>query len=530
MANLPESVPATHERPLHPADVALTSRGRAAPEPVANDLAPGDSAWDLGTKRTVIVILLIAVVGVIQASRPIIPMLVVAGVIAYFLSPIVDLAGRIHIPRTITTIVLYLLLLIGIVLTPVLLAPVLLSQLASLNFDVPTTAFRLFAWLGTTISTLPDTLDLFGFTVQVSGITQQIEQSYRNFAFIPTLAEILSYFQQLISTATNVVGSTAAIGVSVVGGIVQAFIAILLVFFLSLYLTKDAPDIRAYIEGLFPRSYQSEWIDLLRRMGYIWQAFFRGKILLSLVVGTVTWLALELAGMPGALILGIVAGVLEIVPNLGPTLAMVPAVIVALIQGSPVLVEYGVNNFGFALITVAIYFIIQQLENYILVPRIIGDGVNLHPIVVLCGVAIGFNVAGVLGALFAAPVIASLRVLGGYIHAKLLDYPPFQQPALQAGAPWTRPRPSAVYRRTVTGEELAARTVGRRHAAAAAGTHPAETAVAEPAAGEPPVTVVAEITQEITPRAVNELRNGDYHAGSRLPESSAESVSKDVNN
>src|SRR5690606_29865756 len=120
----------------------------------------------------------------------------------------------------------------------------------------------------------------------------------------------------------------------------------------------------------------------------------RGQLILCIVVGITTWLALELAGMPGALLLGILAGALEILPSLGPTLSMIPAVIIALIQGSTVLNEYGVNNFGFALITVAIYFIIQQLENYILVPRIIGRGVNLHPIVVLCGVGIGFNLFG----------------------------------------------------------------------------------------------------------------------------------------
>ena len=148
---------------------------------------------------------------------------------------------------------------------------------------------------------------------------------------------------------------------------------------------------------------------------------------------------------------------------------MIPAVIIALIQGSTVLHEYGVNNFGFALITLAIYFIIQQLENYILVPRIIGDGVNLHPIIVLCGVAIGFNLFGILGALFAAPVLASLRVLGAYIHAKLLDYPPFQDQPL----PPERRR-AKVYRRTVRGDELPPRRKLR------AKTDAAETTTLEP--------------------------------------------------
>ncbi len=83
------------------------------------------------------------------------------------------------------------------------------------------------------------------------------EENVRNFAFIPTLAEILSYFQQLISTATNVVSSTAALGVTVVGSIVQVFVTFLLIFFLSLYMTKDSLSIRRYIEGLLSSNYQS---------------------------------------------------------------------------------------------------------------------------------------------------------------------------------------------------------------------------------------------------------------------------------
>lgn len=445
MANFSEPMTALPERPMdvevnEPTIVTVRNTNSEA-------LAP--SAWDLDTKRIVIVILLVVGVVMVWAIRSFIPLLIIASVIAYFLSPIVDLAERIRIPRALSTLLLYLLLLVGIVLTPILLVPVLLAQLASLNFDVPTTAFRLFAWVGDMVNNLPDTAEIFGFQVPLTGFTVQIEENVRNFAFIPTLAEILGYFQQLISTATNVVSSTAAFGFSVVGSILQVVVTFLFIFFLSLYMTKDSPRIRRYIEGLFPRNYQSEWIDLLRRMGYIWQSFFRGQLILCLVVGFTTWTALELAGMPGALLLGIVSGTLEIIPTLGPTLSMIPAVIIALIQGSTVLNEYGINNFSFALITAAIYFIIQQLENYILVPRIIGDGVNLHPIIILCGVAVGFNLFGVLGALFAAPVLASMRVLGAYVHAKLLDYPAFQD------NPPPRDRHRAqVYRRTVKGNEL----------------------------------------------------------------------------
>jgi len=190
-------------------------------------------------------------------------------------------------------------------------------------------------------------------------------------------------------------------------------------------------------------------------MGHVWQGFFRGQVTLSLVIGFTTWAALSLLSMPGALVLAIVAGVMEIIPNLGPILAMIPAVIVALIQGSDnqALMEFG--RLGFALMVVAVYFLIQQIENSIVVPRVIGDSVNLHPVVVMCGVVVGFSMGGVLGAFLAAPVIATARVLGSYIHAKLLDYPPFQvRTARLSSAAELR-----TYRRIVTGDELE-----RRHA------------------------------------------------------------------
>jgi predicted PurR-regulated permease PerM len=445
MATISDPTAALPERPMgaEVSEPAVTAVRKTQAERIAA------SAWDVDTKRSVVIILLIVAVVLIWTIRSFIPLLAIASVIAYFLNPVVDLAERVRLPRALSTLILYLLLLIGIILTPIIVVPILLAQLSSLNFDVPTTAFRLFAWVGETVNHMPPVWDVLGYQIPLSGLTTQIEENIRNLAFIPTLAEILGYFQQAISAATNVVSSTAAFGVSVVGSIFQIFVTFLLIFFLSLYMTKDSPDIRRYIEGLFPRSYQSEWIDLLRRMGYIWQSFFRGQLILCLVVGVTTWIALELAGMPGALLLGILAGTLEIIPTLGPTLSSIPAIIIALIQGSSVLAAYGVSNFGFALITIAIYFIIQQLENYILVPRIIGRGVNLHPIVVLIGVGIGVNLFGIMGALFAAPVLASLRVLGAYVHAKLLDYEPFQDQPL----PPVHSR-SRVYRRTVYGDDL----------------------------------------------------------------------------
>ncbi len=423
------------------------------PVDTADELeVPASSRWDRATKRTVIVLMIIAICALLWLSRTVLPIIIFAGIVAYLLSPIVDMLDRLRIPRSLSTIGLFLLLLIGLILLPVLLIPVLLTQLSSLaNYNPQQITRDVIDWLGNSLDNLPEmiTVPIVGLEFPIGNTVQELQANFQQYLVIPTIAELLNYMQQVIGTTTTVVSSTAVIGISVVGGIVQFLFTFLVIFFMSLYLTKDAPKIRSYVQGLFPPSYQPEFGELLRRISRIWQAFFRGQILLCLIIGLVTWGALAVAGMPGALILGAVAGALEIIPNLGPTLAMLPAVIVALIQGSDVLGPMGIDNVSFAFITIGIYFLIQQLENNIVVPRVIGDSVNLHPIIVICGVVVGFNVAGILGAFLAAPVVASLRVIGSYIHAKLLDYPPFEDHLLSSPRArlWS-------YRRTVHGNEL----------------------------------------------------------------------------
>jgi predicted PurR-regulated permease PerM len=147
-----------------------------------------------------------------------------------------------------------------------------------------------------------------------------------------------------------------------------------------------------------------------------------------LIIGVVTWIGSTAIGLPGAFALATIAGVMELIPNLGPFLAAVPAVIVALIQGSTYL---GVNHLTFALIVIGLYVVIQQIENTFIVPRVLGEAVNLHPLVVIIGVIVGANVAGILGALLAAPVIASIREILGYLYAKILGEDPYPPQPVQ---------------------------------------------------------------------------------------------------
>jgi predicted PurR-regulated permease PerM len=209
--------------------------------------------------------------------------------------------------------------------------------------------------------------------------------------------------------------------------VVSAALSALLLAILIYFLTRDGRQLGVTLKNLVVPEYQPEIEELGRRLDLVWKSFFRGQIVLSLVVGFVVFVSTSLLGLPGALVLGILAGVLEVIPNLGPVLALIPAVLVALVQGSNLL---PVSNLVFALIVVLVYILIQQIENNYLVPRIMGHSLNLHPVFVLVGVVVGASFAGILGAFLAAPVLASLKVLGLYAHAKIVDRDPLAEPSV----------------------------------------------------------------------------------------------------
>ena len=138
--------------------------------------------------------------------------------------------------------------------------------------------------------------------------------------------------------------------------------------------------------------------------------------------------------MPGALYLGIIAGLLEIIPTLGPIIAAVPAVIVALIQGS---VSLPISHLAFAGLIILFYILVQQLENNLIVPRVLGAALELSPLIVMTGIVVGASVGGILGALLATPVIATGREVLHYIYRKMQVQEPIQveNAAPESGTP-----------------------------------------------------------------------------------------------
>ena len=207
----------------------------------------------------------------------------------------------------------------------------------------------------------------------------------------------------------------------VVIGAASGALWLLFILIVSFYVITDAPLMYRSVVAVIPEVWRPEIRTLWRELVVIWDAFVRGRLLLSLLMAFLIWAALSILGVRSAPALGFVYGILSFVPGVGPVIAAIPGVLIALILGSSWI---PLPNLWFALVVAGAYILLEQFENFYLLPRIMGRRVALHPGVVIVGAVVGAELAGVLGILLAAPVIASLRVLLTYVLRKLFDEGP----------------------------------------------------------------------------------------------------------
>jgi len=231
-------------------------------------------------------------------------------------------------------------------------------------------------------------------------LASQIQLLFKNFPkYIDQVAKIFNL--HINSSNTNFLGSDInTIGMnalSVTGKIFSGVFSTLMVFVVSFYLMLQREKLKKQFASICPKKYQQHVIDTIalveNKIGY----WLRGQLILCFSIGFCTWVGLALIGLPYALPLALFAGILEIVPTIGPIVSAVPAIIVALTI-SP----------GLALSIVILYIIIQALENNLLVPKIMEKAVGLNPIVIILGVLIGGKFLGIIGALLTIPIIAML--------------------------------------------------------------------------------------------------------------------------
>ncbi|MFN8492495.1 MAG: AI-2E family transporter [Caldilineaceae bacterium] len=377
----------------------------------------GSPPWSVATKSIVAVVSLLFIGLVIQRFQNLIAPLVMALILAYLLHPLISLVEkRLHVQRGFAVLLVYVLFAAVVLGGALALGIVIANQVQRLSADLPNLIERapqiltsLLAYLQTKPWVIgPYTLDpLKTFrTLDWNALAQQAAG-----VLSPLFSTSSTWATQLAQTTFSVIAFS------------------LLIFVVSIYIARDIPRIGGMISGIAHQpGYRQDAERLMSDFVQIWNAYLRGQVILGLAMGVIVGVVLAILGVNNALALGILSGSLEFLPIVGPVIGGGAAVLVAFFQDSNYL---GFSSFNYALLILGVMVLLQQLENNLLVPRIVGGALDLHPLIVMFSVLMGTSLAGILGAVLAAPVVASLKLLGAYAWRKMLDLPPFPEPIVQ---------------------------------------------------------------------------------------------------
>ncbi len=362
--------------------------------------------WNHTTKQLVGATLVVLAGLFIYLFRALLPPVIIAALLAYILAPVVGWLSRVlHISRGWATGLLYLLGIALLAVAPAISVTAIVDEINNLELNFTSIVNHAIGWI-----------EQFN----------AMEIAFAGYVFVLPEIDIPTFdFQQIINLLQDTVSTVAGGAVSVATTVVTGVGWMMFIAIVAFYMIADADRIGSAMLHVAPPAYRQEIAQLGQRINKTWNAFLRGQIILCFTIGTMTWLAMTAVGTQYSLALGIVAGILEVIPSFGPFLAAIPAVLIALVQGS---MYINLPNWGFALLVAGIYWLIQSLENNLLVPRIIGATLNLHPLIIIIGVLAGATLANILGVFLAAPVLASLRDIVHYLYCKLADIDPFPPP------------------------------------------------------------------------------------------------------
>jgi predicted PurR-regulated permease PerM len=229
--------------------------------------------------------------------------------------------------------------------------------------------------------------------VFLKNIPMILEQLLRN-------TNLTSHAQDVTNILDSQLSNLSANILNITSNIFNSVSAIIFTGVLSFYLLLEHRQLEKRLLNFFPQKDQERIFQLLLKIENKLGAWLRGELVLWLSIGLLAWLGLTVIGIEFAIPLAIIAGSLEIIPAIGPTIAIIPAALVALIS-SPLQ----------GILTIVWYLMVQQTENAFLVPRIMSSAVNLNPLVVLLSILIGSKLMGVTGILLAVPTVAVLSTL-----------------------------------------------------------------------------------------------------------------------
>jgi len=305
-------------------------------------------------------------------------------ILATLIDPFADWFQKHKIPRALAVLVIYIIL-FGILTGAILLLVPIISH------DLPQ---------------LMENLGSFWTNLQDNVWWQKIVDGVQNVQ--NTLISYGVNIQEGVNSNSAGVENTLSGVFSTISGFFGGVFSLVLVLVLTFYMVVQEDPLKKILRSIIPDEYIPWYAQIMKRMREKLGAWMRGQLILSLVIGVLVFIGLSILQIKYAAILGMLAAILEFIPYVGPVLAAIPALFLAFSQG-------GVIKLIFVIV---MYIIIQQLENHLLVPKVMQKAVGLNPVIIIVAILAGAKLAGILGVLIAIPVATVLSVFVQDVLAK----------------------------------------------------------------------------------------------------------------
>jgi predicted PurR-regulated permease PerM len=349
--------------------------------------------WSLPFRYLVGIILFVALIALLIYAGEAVKMLIIAAFVAYLINPAVTLlVQRTKLSRPAAVNIVYFSSLIVLVGVPSILTPIFFDEIKLVAQDL--------------LNLSKDVSSTLSYPVRFGGMVFHFEQ----------LGESLSHLQDTILTPLP--GEALAL-------LETTSVSVLwfLVIIVSVYLfLSEWPRIREALIEFGPPEFHSDMRELYKRIRRVWMAYLRGQIVLMIIVGIVFTIAWTIIGIPGALVLGLLAGLFTLVPDVGPAVAAALALGVALLEGSSWI---PLSNAWVAGIVFITYLVLINLKNFLLRPYIMGRSVHMNEGLIFIAIMIATILEGIMGALLIVPMMATVVVIFEYLRRRVLGLSPF---------------------------------------------------------------------------------------------------------
>jgi len=366
-----------------------------------NAETPKSAPWSTTTKLVVGLTIVAVLAAVVLYYRSIVSSLIFAIILSYLLRPlIVFLTDKTFLSWRLSTTLVFVVLLI-----------LLLGGMTGAGFAIAQQLTSLVRLLQGVIADLPQIAeDLSGFLAQFGYLGEVINLS-------DLANRILETLQPLLGQAGSLVGSLAT-------GAAVSIGKIFIVLFVSYFLISETRKVSLIDPELFP-DFEYDIRRMSRQLRHIWNTFFRGQIIIFMLVFVVYFIVLSILGVRYAIILGAMAGFAVFVPYVGLWLTVIVMALVTLLQPSN---YFGLVAWQYSALVVGIALALNFIFDNYITPRFYGSTLDIHPAAVLISALVAANLFGLLGIFLAAPSFATLKLLGTYVLRKMFDLDPWPYP------------------------------------------------------------------------------------------------------